>query len=168
MQWIFIFGNGIEVSRDELESRRSFIHSVTCAAVSPWRPVIQDGQILPLRALTCESNDDIDALFVTGHVNDLRYLFPLIDRKKPRIVILNTCALSSRLRGIILARLRQSVPNVSLYYARQQRGLAVQYVNLSYEGNFGFQTSLSERTLFRHRRKGLIESLPLAFDHITL
>ena len=168
MQWILVFGNGIEVSRDELESRRKFIHSVTCATVSPWQPVIQDGQILPLRALTCESSDDIDALFITGHVNDLHYLFPLIDRKKPKIIILNACALSSALPGRILAILQRIVPNISLYYAHQQRDLAVQYVNLSYEGNFGFQTSLSERTLFRHRRKGLIESLPLAFDHITL
>ena len=168
MRWILIFGNGIEASRDELESRHNFIRSATGSEVTPWRPVIQNGRIWPTCAITCESSDDIDALFITGHVNDLPYLYPLVDREKPRIVILNTCALTSGFREGILAKLRQSVPNVSLYYAYQQRTLAGQYVNLSYEGDFGFQTSVSERTLFRHRKKGLLEALSLAFDNITV
>ena len=56
---------------------------------------------------------------------------------------------------------------VSLYYAHQKRTLTGQYVNLSYEGNFGFQTSVSERKLFRNRKKGLREAITLAFDHIS-
>lgn len=156
------------MSREELESRLTFIKSITGAAVSHWQPVIQKGVFLPPCALTCESMDDIDALFITGHVNDILYLFPLIDRKKPKIVILNTCALSPKVVRSILSRLQLSVPNISLYYAYQEKDLTLQYNNLSYAGNFGFQTSISERTLFRHRKKGLIEALSMAFDRVTL
>lgn len=155
------------MSREELEARQNFIRSVTGTDVTPWRPVVQNGKIWPTNAITCESSDNVDALFITGHVNELRHLFSLIDREKPQIVILNTCTLIPKLREIIFARLQQSVPNISLYYAHQQRTLTGQYVNLSYEGNFGFQTSISERVLFRYRRKGLLEALSLAFDYIT-
>lgn len=167
MQWILIFGNGIEVSREELVLRRNFIGSVTGADVTPWQPVILNGRVCPTCAITCESNDDINGLLITGHVYDLRYFYPLIDRKKPEFVILNTCALFSELREVILTWLMRSVPNVSLYYAHQKRTLTGQYVNLSYEGNFGFQTSVSERKLFRNRKKGLREAITLAFDHIS-
>lgn len=167
MKWILIFGNGINASREELVARQNFIRNVTGTNVTPWRPVLQNGQIWPLYAISCESDDDIDALFITGHVNEILHLCPLIDQEKPQIIILNTCALISKLRESILVKLQQSVPNISLYYAHQQRTLTGQYVNLSYEGNFGFQTSISERLLFQHRRKGFLKSLTFAFDHIT-
>ena len=111
------------MSREELVLRRNFIGSVTGADVTPWQPVIQNGRVCPTCAITCESNDDINGLLITGHVYDLRYFYPLIDRKKPEFVILNTCALFSELREVILTWLMRSVPNVSLYYAHQQRTL---------------------------------------------
>ena len=43
VQWIFGYGDGIEVTPQQLDARLDFIRDVSNAGVSPWKPLVVRG-----------------------------------------------------------------------------------------------------------------------------
>lgn len=69
MEWIVTNGNGIVCSKDELAARREFIGMITGVSPSRWHIIVKD--INNRFYYKCNTIDDINGLFITGHVGEV-------------------------------------------------------------------------------------------------
>jgi hypothetical protein len=72
----------------------------------------------------------------------------------------------------LLYQLKRTNKKAELWFAKQElyvdeTRLFRQSTTLYNVGQFGFQTSLSERELFRNRKKGLVEAIRQSFDRVS-
>lgn len=171
MQWILGPGAGIEVSPQQLEARRDFIKDVTSAEVSSWGPLSFKGVAVPLPFLTCTSKDGISGVFITAHADGAYFLCEQSIFEPKDVVIINSCLLVPHCREMILKILYKENPQVEVFFAEQETfypggPYVAKFVTISDLGEFGFQTSISERKLFRNRKRGLINAINASFDKV--
>lgn len=171
MRWILRSGKGIVVDINQLNARSEYIRRVTGTDVSGWRPIQVDGKT-DIRFLCCVSSDDVDGTFITAHIDDVYNLFTLSQICESKIVIANTCIWERLAHKKLLYQLRKNNPKSELYFAKQELSIDAmqtfrQSTTLLNVGQFGFQTSLSERELFMNRQNGFEEALKQSFQRVS-
>ena len=168
MKWILSAGKDIVVDNSQLKARTKYICQVTETDVSNWELVEVNG----LRFLFCESKDFVDGVFITAHIGDVYTLSTMHQVYESRIIIANTCIYGKSWHKNLLHRLYQSNPDIELFFAKQELSIEPgrilrQTTTLHKVGQFGFQTSSSERELFMNRRKGFEEALKISFERVS-
>ena len=168
MKWILGAGKDITVDENQLRARTKYIRSVTEADVSNWQPI----QVYNCQFLYCASNDSVDGIFLTAHYGDIRILSTLPQVYENSIIIVNSCIWVKSFHKMLLNRLYKRNPNLELYFAKQELCIDTelnlrQTTLLLNVGQFGFQSSSSERELFMNRRKGLEEAIRQSFERVS-
>ena len=168
MKWILGAGKEIVVDANQLKARSEYIRQITEADVSDWQPI----QVNKRQFLCCVSNDEVDGVFITAHIGDVYMLSTLHQVCKSRVIIANTCIWERLADKKLLYCLQQNNPNSDLYFAKQEISIDSmrvfrQTTTLDNVGQFGFQTSLSERELFINRRRGFEEALKQSFERVS-
>ena len=171
MRWIVSAGADIVVSKAQLEARRIFIAEVTTATVSPWSP-LQITHTPRLSFFHCNSTDGIDGTFITAHVDEVYALCALPPIARGSLVVANTCIWERMAHKRILAQLMSQNRSIRLWFAKQEISIDIcgifrQSTTLENLGQFDFQTSFSERELYRYRRNGLLSAIEKAFQPVS-
>jgi hypothetical protein len=136
---------------------------------------VSDWQIVEIKGtsyLFCVSNDSVDGILMTAHIGDIFKLFTVREFCEARLIIANTCIWKRSSNKELLRRVQSTNPNAELYFAKQELSVDQDFVfrhsnTIADVGQFGFQTSLSERQLFRNRGRGLEPALKEAFDRVS-
>lgn len=168
MKWVLGTGKEIAVNVTQLKARIEYIRQITEADVSDWKLV----QVNDRQFLYCTSDDIIDGVFITAHIQDVYILSTLDLIYENRIIIANTCIWNKFADKKLLYQLQRNNQNFDLYFAKQEllidpMQIFRQTTTLLNVGQFGFQTSLSERELFINRRKGFEEALKQSFKRVS-
>ncbi len=171
MEWIVTNGSGIVLSKAELAARREFIGQVSGGPPSVWYPVGSD--INHIYYYKCETTDNINGLYITGHVGEVAAICKSGNIGKFDFVVANTCIWEKDYEKEILSNLMQTRRDMKLWYAKQkvslETGCVLRETNeLENKGLFGFPTSKSERLLFKNRNKGFLQALEMAFDPVSV
>lgn len=171
MRWIISIDQEIAVDATQLQARRNYIQNVTCAEVTAWKFLQLNGQIYK-EYLCCTSNDEIEGIFITAHINDVIRLCSTKEICASQFVVANTCILRRMLGKEILFKMMTTNREVELFFAKQELSLSSnrtfwQSTTLNNFGEFGFKTSKSERLLYRNRNKGLMESMRESFNRVS-
>ena len=171
MQWILGYGDGVEVTPQQLDARLDFIKDVTNADVSPWGPLVVREAAMPLPFLTCASEDGISGVFITAHANAVHFLCKRLYLGQKDIIVINSCLLIPNYGKQLLEVLSSTNPQIELFFAKQETiypggPRLVKCVTISNIGEFGFQTSTSERNMFRYRKLGLKNAIYVSFDKV--
>ena len=171
MRWIVGAESDIAVNESQLQARHAFIQDITGVEVSAWGR-IQISVPVPRRFFHCLSNDGIDGVFITAHIYDVQALCRLPEIYNAGFVVANTCIWERLSHKSLLDSLRSKNHEVQLWFAKQELSLDSnrlfrQSTTLNNMGQFGFQTSLSERKLFMHRKKGLVAGIQESFNHVS-
>jgi len=171
VRWILGAGKDIAVDVDQLGARTVYIRRVTGADVTSWQYILIDGKV-DIRFFSCASNDFVDGVFITAHINDFGFLFSLRQVCESNMIVANTCIWGRLAHKGLLYRLRQSNPDLQLYFAKQELSVDVmrnfrQSTTILNVGQFGFQTSLSERELFVNRRIGFEQAIVQSFERVS-
>ena len=174
MEWIVTNGSGIVLSKDELAARREFICQVSGVPPSVWYPVGSNiSNIKHIYYYKCETTDNINGLYITGHVGEVAAICKSGNIGKFDFVVANTCIWEKDYEKEILSNLMQTRRDMKLWYAKQkislETGCVLRETNeLENKGLFGFPTSKSERLLFKNRNKGFLQALEMAFDPVSV
>lgn len=168
MRWIIGNSKDITVDSTQVQARRDYIQRVTDAEVSAWRLILVNRK----EYLCCTSNDGIDGTFITAHIGDVYELCSLREIYTGSFVVANTCIWERMSHKMVLSIMRSFNRNIELWFAKQELSVDSdrnfrQTTTLDNIGQFGFQTSLSERKLFINRGKGLIEAIRVSFDWVS-
>ena len=171
MRWILGAGEDIIVNTSQLGARTEYIHRVTEADVSNWQLIQVNGRIDP-RFLCCASSDVVDGIFITAHIEDVYALFDLRQVCESKLVVANTCIWERLAHKDLLYRLRRNDPDSELYFAKQELSVDArrnfrQSTTILNVGQFGFQTSLSERELFINRKMGFEKAILQSFERVS-
>ncbi len=172
VQWIFGYGDGIEVTPQQLDARLDFIKDVSNAGVSPWKPLVVRGAAMPLPFFICTSEDGIPGVFITAHADAVHFLCERLYLGQKDIVVINSCLLIPNYGEQLLKVLSSANPQIELFFAKQETVYLggprlAKCVTISNIGGFGFQTSASERNMFRHRKLGLKNAIYASFDKVS-
>lgn len=171
MRWIIGTGKDIAVDINQVQARRNYIQSVTSAEVSDWSFIKVGGQICK-EYLCCTSNDEIDGTFITAHIGDVYKLCALREIYMGKFVVANTCIWEKMSHKKLLSNMKIYNQDIVLWFAKQELSIDGnmifrQSTTLNNKGTFGFQTSLSERELFKNRRKGFMEAIKESFVRVS-
>jgi len=148
-----------------------FIQDVTGVEVSAWEH-IQVRFSIPRRFFHCFSNDGINGVFITAHIFDVQALCSLPEIYDAGFIVANTCIWERLMHKSLLYGLRSKNHDIQLWFAKQELSLDGnrlfrQSTTLNNVGQFGFQTSLSERKLFMNRKKGLVAGIQKSFERVS-
>lgn len=168
MRWILSAGKDIAVDGNQIQARMRYIQSVTNAKTSTWRIMQVKGKAFYI----CESYDEINGTFITAHIYDVFMLCSLSDICASGFIVANTCIWHKDADKETLKRMRLFNKNIELWFAKQDLFLdgtqtLRQSTELNNIGLFGFQTSLSERNLFKNRKKGLVKAIRESFVRVS-
>lgn len=171
MRWIIGSSTDIAVDNNQLQARRNYIRSVTGADVSSWSVMKVNGQIWK-EYLCCMSNDEINGTFITAHIGDVHKLCFLSEIRSGEFVVANTCVWGKMSDKKLLNNMRSFKRDIELWFAKQElsvdiNGILRQSTTLNNVGQFGFQTSFSERELFKNRAKGFLEAIRVSFERVS-
>ncbi|MEN6463052.1 MAG: hypothetical protein ABFC94_17000 [Syntrophomonas sp.] len=168
MRWII--GSDIAGDSNQRQARRDYIKLVTDSEVSAWGFIQVNGQVCK-EYLCCLSNDGVDGTFITAHIGDVDKLCSWRGICIGEFVVANTCIVRKMLGKEILYQMMNINREVDLFFAKQELSLdnriLWQSTTLSNIGLFGFQTSLSERQLYKNRSKGLMDAIRVSFDRVS-
>lgn len=154
-----------------MSARLQYIHSVTNTAVTEWMPT-QKSTFLPKPFFYCMTNDGLNGIFITAHIDEVRRLCSLQEIALSDFVIANTCIWKKSSNKHILYCMMQINNKVELWFSKQTLTVEENYnlrqsTLLNNVGEFGFNSSLSERLLFSNRRKGFMKAVSLAFNKVS-
>lgn len=171
MRWIVSSDPKVFEDKANMHARLQYIHSVTGAAVTEWT-ITQKSTTLPNSFFYCLTNDGLNGTFITAHIDEVQRLCALQEIAMDDFVIANTCIWKKSLNKQILYCMMQINKKVELWFSKQALAVEDNYqlrqsTMLSSVGEFGFNTSLSERLLFSNRRKGFMEAVPFAFNKVS-
>lgn len=171
MRWILSANKEIVFDVEQLEARRNFIQKVTGCNVSAWIPYKVNFST-PTKYFFCNSVDNVNGTFITAHIGDVYQLCTLHEIARGELVIVNSCIWEDMLDKKILFKMMNYNKNVRLYFAKQEMlleyGHALRQCNvLKNIGQFGFQSSTSERQLFANRKLGFMEAVNVAFNKVS-
>ena len=171
---IWIISSKVCRDKEEENSRYQFIKEVAGAKVSSLEKYFFEYRNFPnpnqlVEFMQCKSDKGEYGFFITSHNNEVIPILQKVLTGKRAVVVINTCVTDKRLERAIYNIVKKDNCNSEIYFATQERnekGILVNYIdNL---GDFGFQTSRSERCLFRNRSKGLIKAIRVVFDKCSI
>lgn len=170
MRWIVSTGKDIYVDNIQLQARLNYIRQVTGAEVTEWRLLKIKGT--SKQFLYCISDDGLNGTFITAHIGEVQLICSLYEVACGDFVIANSCIWEKSLDKQILRNMMKINRNVELWFAKQEvsieRGhMLRQCTTLNNLGQFGFQTSLSERQLFAKRRNGFMAAVHEAYIKVS-
>lgn len=171
MNWILGASKDIAVDENQIQARTNYIRRVTRTDVTDWQ-YIQVDETIDKRYLCCVSADAVDGIFITAHIGDVINLCNLRQIRECKMIIANTCIWEKAAHKKLLRRLCSTNPNIELYFAIQELSIDAactfrQSTTLLNVGEFKFQTSLSERQLFKNRNKGFEEAVKASFERVS-
>lgn len=171
MRWIISSDSLVYVDAANMSARLQYIHSVTGAEVTGWA-VARKSSIFPKSFYYCMSNDGLDGTFITAHIGEVRRLCSLQEIAAGNFVIANTCIWEKSLNKQILYHMMKINRKIDLWFSKQSLSVEENYrlrqsTMLSKLGEFGFDTSLSERILFSNRLKGFMKAVTLSFNKVS-
>lgn len=171
MRWIVSSEIDIAVDQDQLQARKAYIEQVTGSKVSAWHPMRINHQ-LSKEFVCCVSDDGIDGTFITAHIGQVYRLCELREIAEGEFVVANTCIWEHLAHKTLLRSLMCRNKDIRLWFAKQELsldhcGIFRQSTTLTNVGDFGLQTSFSERELYRHRKKGLLCAIQKSFDLVS-
>lgn len=168
MRWIVSADKDISVSIEQLNARHRYIESVTGGEVTNWNiiPILQN------KYFYCFSDDSINGTFITAHIGQVFDLCSNKEILQGDFVIVNTCIWEKSSEKKLLYKMMAVNRKIELWFAKQALSVENNYflrqsTTLSETGQFGFQTSLSERKLFSNRKKGFMEAVKVSFQKIS-
>lgn len=170
MKWIVSSRPEIVQNLSELCARNKFIQLVSNASVTNW-DILRDFRGVN-RFYVCFTDDGINGIFVTGHIEEVMELCRSEQVDTCDFVIANTCIWNRLNDKSILYELLKKHSEMKLWFAKQKLSCETNYWlrktnTLSDVGTFGFPTSKSERILFENRRKGFMVAVEKAFDKVS-
>lgn len=167
MEWIISFSPDIAVDGYQLQSRREYIHDVTYASVSEWSPFRLGEQIF----LSCISSDNVDGIFITSHTDNIEVLCLSQRIGNYRFVVANTCVWIGILHKDMLQKMKRKNEDIELLIAKQELSVIDRVIRrtstVQKVGGFDFQTTQSERDLFRNKDKGLEVAIRESFERVS-
>lgn len=171
MEWILGFSSDIIVDLNQLRARHEYIQKVTNSEVLPWSVLQIKGKTYK-QFLSCESKDGLNGVFITAHIGAVKGLCSIKEIAVKDFVVANTCIWESFSDKDTLARMMRHNKKAQLWFAKQALSVDSKHnlrqsTTIQDIGNFGFQTSVSERKLFANRRKGFIDAVRLSFDKVS-
>lgn len=171
MRWIVSSGEDIAVDGDQLQARRNYIRRVTNADVTAWNYISVNGQVQK-EFLCCTSRDEVNGTFITAHIGDVYKLCSLREICNSNFVVANTCIWVRTSHKKLLLQMMRDNYEAELFFAKQElfidsNRIFRQSTTLNSFGQFGFQTSMSERELFRNRNDGLMEAIRESFIRVS-
>ena len=171
MRWIVSTDKNIAVDTNQLLARHSYIKDITSVQVSAWDYIHINGTASK-RFLFCTSYDDVDGAFITAHIGEVDQLCTLAGIYNRDLVVANTCIWERCFHKKILYDMMKYNRKIELWFAKQevsldQMRLFRQSNTISNLGEFNFQTSLSERLLFRNRHLGLRNAIYASFERVS-
>jgi len=171
VRWILGAGRDIAVDSNQVQARRDYVQRVTGVEVSPWNVIQVNGQVCR-EFLCCTSNEGISGTFITAHIGDVYNLCTLREICKGDFVVANTCIWEKMSHKELLFQIMRVNPKIELFFAKQELSVDNNHIfrqstTLNNVGRFGFQTSLSERELFKYRVRGLVEAIHESFDRVS-
>ena len=170
MKWIISARSEIVRNLSELYARSEFIQLVSNSRVTNW-DILRDFRGTN-RFYICFTDDEINGIFVTGHIGEVMELCRSEQVDTCDFVIANTCIWNQLNDKSILYELLKKHSEMKLWFAKQELSCETNYWlrktnTLSDVGDFGFPTSKSERILFENRRKGFMVAIEKAFDKVS-
>ena len=171
MRWIIGSGKDIAVDDNQILARSKFIQCVTGVEVSDWNYIQVNGQVSK-EFLCCMSDDKVDGTFITAHIHGVIKLCSLREVRLGEFVVANTCIWERMIHKKLLYSMMKANLGIELWFAKQELSIGGdrtfrQTTTLLNIGQFGFQTSLSERNLFKNRNRGLMEAIRESFIRVS-
>ncbi len=171
MDWIISNDKEITIDSDQLDARRRFIATITGTSTTPWRiPIVN--RTLYRNYRYCQSDDGVSGVFITAHIGQVMQLCTLPQIANTGMVVANTCIWDNSIPKYLLQRLKNLNHDAELWFAKQElcfddKNTLHQSTVLADFGRFGFQSSVSERDLFRYRHLGLQKAIEKSFERIS-
>lgn len=171
MRWIVSTEKDISVDKNQLKARSKYINRVTKAYVTEWNFMKIDGQIEE-KFLYCMSGEGINGTFITAHFSDVNRLCFLKQICTGKFIVANTCIWESMLHKKLIWEIMCINRDIELFFAKQelsidQNGIFRQSNTINNYGLFGFQTSVSERELFKNRNDVLLQAICNSFIRVS-
>ena len=171
MKWIVSSDPKVFVDAAHMQARLQYIHSVTDVSVTEWFTT-QTSSALPRAFYYCITSDGLNGTFITAHIGEVQRLCSLREIAMGNFVIANTCIWEKTSNKKILYCMMQINKKAELWFSKQALAVEEDYnlrqsTLLSNVGEFGFDTSLSERLLFSNRHKGFMKAVSLAFNKVS-
>ena len=171
MIWILGTSKDIAVNGNEIQARRNYIQYVTKTVVTDWNFIKINGQVCK-EFLCCTSDDDVHGTLITAHIQDVYKLCSMQEICNQKFVVANTCIWKKSAHKTLLNNMMSFNRSIELWFAKQEltvdsNRIFRQTTTLNNVGQFGFQTSLSERELFKNKSKGLMEAIKVSFNRIS-
>lgn len=171
MQWIISSDPQVFIDNSNMSARLQYIHSVTGSKVTGWAAT-RKNSVLPKIFFYCTSNDGLNGTFITAHIGEVLQLCSLQEIAARDFVIANTCMWEKSINKQILYHMMKINRKIDLWFSKQSLAVEENYrlrqsTMLSKFGEFGFDTSLSERMLFSNRRKGFMKAVAIAFNKVS-
>ena len=171
MEWILGAGSDIVVDNEQLNARKRFIETVTGANVSPWQKVLLR-QKSSKGFFRCSSDDTENGVFITAHIDDVVQLAALRKIWSSKFVVADSCVWEIGTNKKLLYNMMRNNRQVELFFSKQELSLDQNQfmrrsVTINNIGEFGFQTSRSERDLFKYRNVGLYKAIQKSFDRVS-
>lgn len=173
MFWI-VSNTVCKSSESELKHRYDYIKEVTNTKVSPWRNIVcQNNSLLGVRKkisfFQCKSEKGEYGFIITAHITEIPYILDTILSNKRSIIVVNSCLIKKNIESKVLNYVKNKNSMSELFFAKQQEDDAGHLINyVDNIGKFGFETSVSERILFKNRNQGLVKSINIAYDKILV
>lgn len=171
MRWIVSSDPKIYVDRCHMSARLQYIHSVANTTATEWM-ITQKSTDFPKPFFYCMTNDRLNGTFITAHIDEVYRLCSLQEIAQSDFVIANTCIWKKSSNKQILYCMMQINKQIELWFSKQALTVEENYnlrqsTLLSNVGEFGFNSSLSERLLFSNRRKGFMNAVSVAFNKVS-
>lgn len=170
MRWILSTGRDIVVDNSQLEARHNYIQLVTGAVLTDWNVLQIKG--IGKRFWYCISDDGLKGTFITAHIGEIQLVCSSHEIANGDFVVANSCIWEKSLDKHILRGMMAINRSVELWFAKQEVSVEGGYflrqcTTLNNLGQFGFQTSLSERQLFAKRRNGFMAAVREAYVKVS-
>ena len=171
MRWIVSSNPNIYVDRSHMSARLQYIHSVANTTATEWM-ITKKTPDCPESFFYCITNDGLNGTFITAHIYEVYQLCSLEEIAQSDFVIANTCIWKKLSNKHILYCMMRINKQIELWFSKQTLTVEKNYnlrqsTLLSNVGEFGFNSSLSERLLFANRRKGFMKAVSLAFNKVS-
>lgn len=154
--------------------RNQYIKEVSGANVSRWQRKVCENRLgrnkgEKINFYQCKSDKGEYGINITAHIDEVISILLEVLSQKRAIVVINACKISPRIEKILFDFVKQKNINSELYFAKQERVNEKQFLNIIADvGEFGFQSSKSERLLFRNRSLGVVKAIRMAFDKCSV
>lgn len=175
---IWIVSKSVIKTEDELLKRHEYIFDITQAKTSKWQNAVcfvkndRGEKTTDIKYYRCQSHKGEYGIVITAHIDEVSSILALeLSKRKKAYVAINSCKISNIQKDAVVATVKRINSNSEVFFAMQEE---IEMSNMIYEinpiddvGTFGFETTKSERELFRKRGLGLMKALREAYERVA-